>query len=77
MSDLPSIGPRAGRSRTDIAAWRRARLVLAGFDDEAAIKLAHECAIDLHALLELIDSGCPPAFAARIVAPLDGETRPC
>lgn len=60
MSDRPSIGPLTGRSLTDIVAWRRARLVLAGFDDAAAIELAHECAIDLHALLELIDSGCPP-----------------
>jgi hypothetical protein len=26
---------------------------------------------DLHALLELVDRGCPPALAARILAPLD------
>jgi hypothetical protein len=25
----------------------------------------------LHVLLELIDAGCPPALAARILAPLD------
>ena len=53
-------------------AWREARLHLAGFDPEAASRLAREEAIDLHALLDLIDHGCPPHLAARILAPLDG-----
>ena len=59
-----------------IVAWREARLHLAGFDPEAASRLAREEAIDLHALLDLIDHGCPPHLAARILAPLDGETEP-
>jgi hypothetical protein len=32
--------------------------------------LAHNPEIDLHALLDLIDRGCPPELAARITAPL-------
>ena len=44
---------------------------LAGFEPEAASRLAREEAIDLHALLDLIDHGCPPHLAARILAPLD------
>jgi hypothetical protein len=39
--------------------------------------LAGDCAIDLHALLELVDHGCPPALAARILAPLEADRRPC
>ncbi|WP_344257069.1 hypothetical protein [Terrabacter carboxydivorans] len=31
--------------------------------------------VDLHALLELVDAGCPPELAARILSPLD-ETTP-
>jgi hypothetical protein len=27
--------------------------------------------IDLHELLELVDAGCPPELAARILSPLD------
>jgi hypothetical protein len=54
-----------------VIAWREARLHLAGFDQETASRLAHEEAIDLHALLDLIDHGCPPELAARILAPLD------
>jgi hypothetical protein len=55
-----------------VVAWREARLHLAGFDRAMASRLACE-AIDLHALLDLIDRGCPPLLAARILAPLDGE----
>jgi hypothetical protein len=33
--------------------------------------LAKDRRIDLHAMLELVDRGCPPRLAARILAPLD------
>ena len=66
--------PQAG---SGIVAWREARLHLAGFDQEAASRLAREVAIDFHALLDLIDQGCPPHLAARILAPLDCEKEPC
>jgi hypothetical protein len=57
-------------------AWREARLHLAGFDPAAASRLAREERIDFHALLDLIDHGCPPHLAARILAPLDSEKEP-
>lgn len=47
-------------------------LLSAGFDDELAMRLAGERS-DLHALLELVDRGCPPTIAARILAPLEGQ----
>jgi hypothetical protein len=56
-----------------VVAWREARLRLAGFDQETASRLARERTIDLHALLDLIDRGCPPHLAARILAPLDSK----
>jgi hypothetical protein len=56
--------------------WRRDRLMAAGFAPPLAAVLAGDCNIDLHAVLELIDRGCPPELAARILAPLDGP-RPC
>jgi hypothetical protein len=61
----------------DVASWRRGRLRAAGFAPELADAVAHDCAMDLHALLGLVDRGCPPALAARILAPLDREHRPC
>jgi hypothetical protein len=60
-----------------VIGWRRGRLVAAGFAPELAAFLAGDCRIDLHAVLELIDRGCPPALAARILAPLDDKPRPC
>jgi hypothetical protein len=33
--------------------------------------LAHQEQVDLHELLKLVDRGCPPHLAARILAPLD------
>jgi hypothetical protein len=61
----------------DLAGWRRGRLRAAGFPPELAAAVARDCAMDLHALLELVDRGCPPPLAARILAPLDREHRPC
>jgi hypothetical protein len=47
------------------------RLRAAGFAGPLAQRLAATPDIDLHALLELVDRGCPPALAARILAPLN------
>jgi hypothetical protein len=60
--DAPAVG---------VIAWRRRRLEHAGFDAALADRLAIDRRFDLHAVLELIDRGCPPALAARILAPLD------
>lgn len=65
------------RSLSPVAEWRRDRLLAAGFVPDLAASLAAECGIDLHAMLELIDLGCPPELAARILAPLDNDRRPC
>jgi hypothetical protein len=60
-----------------VVEWRRSRLLIAGFTADAAAGLAQDCGVDLHALLELTDRGCPPELAARILAPLDDHGRPC
>jgi hypothetical protein len=60
-----------------VVGWRRGRLVAAGFGPDMAGLLAQDCRIDIHAILELIDRGCPPVLAARILAPLDDQPRPC
>ena len=55
--------------------WRGEQLVAAGFDERLALRLAGDPRIDLHALIELVERGCPPQVAVRIVAPLDEEGR--
>ena len=67
----------AGGGTNDAVGWRRARLRKAGFDAVLTEQLSRECAVDLHALIELVERGCPPPLAARIMAPLDHERRPC
>ena len=51
--------------------WRSRRLVDAGFPRGLALRLARDARYDLHALIELVERGCPPSLAARILAPLD------
>jgi hypothetical protein len=60
-----------------VVGWRRGRLLAAGFVPELAARLARDCRIDLHSVLDLVDRDCPPALAARIRAPLDDDPRPC
>jgi hypothetical protein len=52
--------------------WRRNQLRRAGVEPALAERLAGDAERDLHALLDLVDRGCPPALAARILAPIDG-----
>jgi hypothetical protein len=67
----------ADRRTAGIVAWRCARLRQAGFDTELAAQLSRECGVDLHALIELVERGCSPPVAARILAPLEHERREC
>jgi hypothetical protein len=61
----------------NLAAWREQRLLRAGVEADVAATLAADCALDLHAMIELIEVGCPPRLAARILAPFDHERSPC
>ena len=64
------VGDRESRN---VIAWRRRRLEHAGFDATLADALAADWRVDLHALTELVERGCPPHLAARIMAPLEAE----
>ncbi|MDE3130965.1 MAG: hypothetical protein KGL16_07410 [Acidobacteriota bacterium] len=63
----------ADQSMDGLVQWRLRRLKRAGFEARLAERLSSDRRLDLHAVLELIDRGCPPALAARILAPLDEE----
>jgi hypothetical protein len=71
----PRAHSTAPAPRVALSEWRRRRLAAAGFEQALAAELADEPAIDLHELLVLVDRGCPPALAARILAPLDPGVR--
>jgi hypothetical protein len=54
-----------------VVAWRRERLVEAGFSLPLATRVAGDPGYDLHALIELAECGCDPELALRILAPLE------
>jgi hypothetical protein len=58
----------------DVVRWRREQLTHAGFPLPLAAKIAKDTRYDLHALIELVEGGCQPEVAARILAPLQGES---
>jgi hypothetical protein len=64
----------ADRDAEGIARWRRERLVETGFPPPLAARLANDGRYDLHALIGLVESGCEPLLAVRILAPLEAET---
>jgi hypothetical protein len=61
------------RRQADVIDWRRQYLAQAGVDADLARVVAADLRWDLHALLQLLDRGCPPDLAARILEPADGE----
>jgi hypothetical protein len=65
---------KTGTDRTDgtrgirdagVVTWRRRQLLDAGFGLRASESLARDCGFDLHALLDLVERGCPPRLAVR------------
>jgi hypothetical protein len=73
MTPHEALSPYRGCSHgppLDVRAWRRCRLLEAGFAAELAEAVAADPRFDLHVLLGLVDRGCPPHLAVRIAAPL-------
>ena len=60
----PRGRPLAARAARRLAASRSA----------LAARLAEDARYDLHALIELVERGCAPELAVRILAPLEDES---
>jgi hypothetical protein len=56
-----------------VVCWRREQLVGSGFAPGLAARVAENTNYDLHALIELVEQGCPPELAVRILAPVEEE----
>jgi hypothetical protein len=63
----------AERAAHDIVRWRREQLVQAGFPLPLAVRIGKDGRYDLHALVELVERGCEPELASRILAPIEWE----
>jgi hypothetical protein len=64
---------RGERQVHEVIRWRREQLAEAGFPLPLAARVANDARYDLHALIELVERGCPPELAARILTPLEQE----
>ena len=47
--------------------WRTAELMRVGFPGDDAVVLAARLDVDLHEAIELVQRGCPPELAFRIL----------
>lgn len=50
-----------------VEGWRLEKLIDAGYSVDDAVALAPRPDIDLHQAVELVDRGCSPELAARIL----------
>jgi hypothetical protein len=48
--------------------WRTAELMRVGFPGDDAVALASRFDVDLHEAIALVERGCPPALALRILS---------
>ena len=58
----------------EVVRWRCEQLMEAGFAHTLAARVAENAHYDLHALIELVERGCQPELAVRILAPVEEET---
>jgi len=70
-TDIRSQPPGSAAGDRAVIDWRVEQLLRAGFSAGLAEELACDWRFDLHALIELVERGCEPGLAARILAPLD------
>jgi hypothetical protein len=48
--------------------WRTSELMRVGFPGDDAVALAARFDVDLHEAIELVERGCPPSLAIRILS---------
>lgn len=72
---MHSLRSRRPEQRQQLVIWRRQYLVGVGVDPQLAATVAADLRWDLNALLQLLERGCPPHLAARILDPVDEERR--
>jgi hypothetical protein len=68
---MNTLRRRRRDEQQELVEWRRQYLAGVGVEAELASAVAADLRWDLHALLQLLERGCPPHLAARILQPDD------
>jgi len=63
--------PPKPRDAQAVVNWRRLELIDCGFPRSLAARVARDERYDLHQLIELVEQGCSPALAVRILSPVE------
>jgi len=64
---MPAVQEIVETEQERVERWRADELMRAGFDPAAAVELASRFDIDLHRATELVDRGCSPELALKIL----------
>jgi len=64
---MPAVDTPIETESERVERWRTDELIRVGFEPDAATVLAAEPEVDLHRAIELIEQGCPPDLALRIL----------
>jgi hypothetical protein len=59
------------RGGLELVNWRQLELEQCGFPRSLATRIARDERYDLHQLIGLVQQGCSPALAVRILTPLE------
>jgi hypothetical protein len=66
------MSPRQ-RSGLEVVNWRQLELEQNGFPRSVAARIARDERYDLRQLIELVQQGCSPSVAVRILSPFEGS----
>lgn len=67
MMDVTAVEEILETEQERVERWRAEELMRAGYDPAAAVDLACRPDVDLHGAIELLERGCPPELATRIL----------
>lgn len=69
--------PAKNRDLQVVVQWRRAQLLQAGLPGSLAARVARDERYDIHELVQLVEHGCEPALAVRILKPIEHDDAAC
>jgi hypothetical protein len=64
---MPAVDEYFETELERVERWRAEALTRAGFDERSAIELAARQDVDLHQAISLLEAGCSPELALRIL----------